>query len=343
MRMAALLGLIAMGLAAAGCNDESTAPPAIPSLDIELASPALSLVAGRSDSVAVSIACDQKQESISLSVGAMPEGLSARFDPGVVSSPRGASMLRLEVDPATPAGVYSLVVTASVQGVASKSAVLVLAITAAPVPHIGLEIGIDTLVIGQGQINLVSVTVPREAYEGTVELTVADVPAGITAKVHRAVLTAKSSVSLLEFSAAPAMARGTYQVTVTATGAGIAGQTTSLTLNVTEPLPESMVVDINLDGALCVWGYWDEAWPFTVTRLGGYSGPIDVSIEGVPTGVVPIFSFWPEFGGGVSGSVVFVERSVPGGSDYIIIRARGKGVADALVLFRYCSWQPVDS
>jgi hypothetical protein len=161
----------------------------------------------------------------------------------------------------------------------------------------------------------------------------------VTATIEPLVVTNGAWSSVLEVHAAANKAPATHALTVTATGVGVATQTTQLLLTVTAPLAPSLNVILDLDGFLCAWTTLGGSWPWSiiVQRLGGYTGPVNLTIEGLPPSVTASFNVSDDAGGGMSGIVTFTaESNARVGSSYATIRARGVGGADATTQFLFC-------
>lgn len=70
----------------------------------------------------------------------------------------------------------------------------------------------------------------------------------------------------------------------------------------------------------------------TLTRTNGFTGDVDLTIEGAPTGVTPTCTPWKILSGNTTGSLeLAVGPSVAPGTYQLTVRSRGAGVADHVI------------
>jgi uncharacterized membrane protein len=320
-----------------GCDDDDdVTAPFTPSIDITIASGTVSLEQGASATVNVTLARRGGFTGpIALEVTGAPAGLTASFDPAPVSAGT-SSTLTLAADASTVPGTYDLTVTASGTGVASRSATLTLTITLLPPsPSIGIVLGPAALSVVQGQSGSVTVDVSRGGgYAGDVALAVSGAPPGVTTTVNPPSVVG-AATSTLTVNASVATAPGSYSLTVTGSGTGVASASATLALTVTAaPSTGFIGVDVNAANNV-LWVVQGESknWEVIVTRGGGFTGAVDLSIEGLPPNVTATLS--PvTLAPGMAGSLLTLtaQSAATVGTTNVTIRARGAGVADATVV-----------
>ncbi|MGQ0647538.1 MAG: hypothetical protein ACT4P7_08185, partial [Gemmatimonadaceae bacterium] len=91
----------------------------------------------------------------------------------------------------------------------------------------------STLTITQGNSDTLTVTVTRGgSFTGPVELSASGAPTGATVSFGSATLAAGQTSTMATITVVAAVAPGTYPITVTARGAGLTDQTTTINLAV---------------------------------------------------------------------------------------------------------------
>ncbi|MGZ8634458.1 MAG: hypothetical protein ACXWZZ_11485, partial [Solirubrobacteraceae bacterium] len=129
-----------------------------------------------------------------------------------------------------------------------------------------------------------TVTITRTGgFAGAVTLTTTGAPAGVTVTAPAATTGNTASITV---AAAANAAPGTYPITVSATGAGVTGPKTT-TFNVTVT-PAVQVGDFTVavtPTTVTLQQGQTATVTATLTRTGGLTGPIDVTVTGLPAGV----------------------------------------------------------
>jgi uncharacterized membrane protein len=128
----------------------------------------------------------------------------------------------------------------------------------------------------------ISIT-PAGGFSGAVALTVSGLPVGLTASFSSATAAASST---LTFSAATAAAVGTATVTVTGASGGLTS-TFTITLRVTSPSGFTLTASPATLGL--VQGNSAKS-TITINNTNGFSGTVNLSVSGVPSGVTAALS-----------------------------------------------------
>jgi hypothetical protein len=318
-----------------------------PGIGIELPSGTLSVFPGKSVSIVVTVwRSGGFAGAIALDVTGAPAGVTPALDTPVVLMGSWSSTLTLAAAEITAPGTYQLTVRARGSGVDEKSASLVLNVMAAPTPLIRVSLGNETLSVARGETGTVGVIVSRTSgYTAAVSLAVTGAPTGVTATFNPASNLPGGPVSMLTLAAAPATVTGSYQLTVTGSGPGVASHSALFFLTITDPAPPSIRVGfIAYDDF--VWTVQGDSWTWggvTVTRLGGYTGVVELSIEGLPADVTASFYPNPLDASTTTSAVTFTAVPNAGlGSWNLTIRAKGVGVPDATNMFRFVVFPPAE-
>jgi uncharacterized membrane protein len=325
-------------IALSGCGDESiTAAFAVPAISVDVSPAALTLEQGETGTVSASIVRRGGfAGAVALAATGVPAGVAATFDPQSVTG--ASSTLTLEAGPSAAEGTHTITVTGSGAGVSNRSTTLTLTITAPPqVPVIDVTLGSGTLSLVQGQSGTVPVTVSSGGgFTGPVALTTAGVPNAVTATLAPASVTG-TATSTLTLAAASTAVPGTYTIIVTGSGTGVASESDSLTLTIgAAPPAHSISLLIRaLNNQVSVAQGESDTWEVIVTRGGGFAGPVDLSIEGLPGGVTAQFAPLTIAPGTVGSALTFTAAaSAATGSTDVTIRGRATGVPDATVVVR---------
>jgi len=153
-------------------------------------------------------------DAISLTATSAPSGLPATLNPAAVNA-GGTSTLTVSPDFATAPGVYTVTVTGTEASGATHSASVTVTVTAAPTDF-SISSSPTALTIVQGSSAVSSVSTVQVEGPGTVALSAASSPAGLSGTLSPTAIGA-GGTSTLTVSAAYTTAPGSYTVTVTGT------------------------------------------------------------------------------------------------------------------------------
>jgi subtilase family serine protease len=257
----------------------------IPVFQAALSSHSLSMMAGGNSSVNFNVTVGGGfNATVVLSVTGLPSGASAVFTPTTLAAPgSGGGVLRITAANSTKAGVYSATVAARS---GSTTHTLLLSVTIAPAPSFTLTSSATSISVAAGASKTLTLTTtPNSTFNASVTLTIAGLPAGLTAQFLPASLVASSGaeVTILTLSAAANVAALAYPITLTATGGGVT-QHQVVTVNVPgfslTPNASSVTVSSTAKGMLKV----------TTAALGGFNSSVALSISGLPAGITLRFS-----------------------------------------------------
>lgn len=342
--VAAVAAAALIGLLACKADTPASITPPTPSISVRLGSGALSIVQGQSRSISVTVSCEGGYAGgVALAITSAPAGVTATLDPSLVPSGAWGSMLTIAVDSRTAPGTYSLTLTGSGTGVDNESAMLILTVTAAGTPNIGVQLASTRFSTPPAQTISVAVTISRGGGFGeAVALGVSGLPADVMSKLDPTVVPAGEWRSMLTLFVGPTAPPGTYFLTLTGSGAGVVSQSTSFAVTVAGlawPRPPISVefppsIDYYIwtnQGDSSTWGGVEGV---IVSRSSGYAGVVNLSIEGLPPGVTATFNPSSLDASTTTSAVTFKATvDAPLGSSFPTIRARGVGVPDATFAF----------
>jgi hypothetical protein len=154
-----------------------------------------------------------------------------------------------------------------------------------PTPAISLALASSSASIAQGGSAPVGATLTRSGgFTGTVNLTVEGVPAGVTGAVSGVSTTGGVTTATVTINVAASTVPGTYNLTVRATGSGVADATAAFTLTVTAVTVGGFTIALNPTSLSMVQGAAGNT-TVSINRTGGFAGAVTLAVEGAPTGL----------------------------------------------------------
>lgn len=275
------------------------------------AAPALqTIVAGDTANYTATIAAlNGYTGTISLSVSGLPAGASPVFTPASITNSGSSALAIATTLGTTPNGNYPLTITAT-DGVLTHSASVTLIVT---------DFGISatpssqTVVQGNATSYTVALTV-SSVFVGTVNFSVAGLPASTTAVFNPPSLTASGTTSLT-ITTSTSTPFGTYSLTITATD-GIDTRTVPVTLLV-DPVgdfslsmsPATQSINQGQNIGLGV----------TVSSSGGFTALVNLNVSGLPPGATATFDPSSVQGSGLSSLGILTSPNTPGGTYTITV------------------------
>jgi hypothetical protein len=248
--------------------------------------------------------------TVNLSVSGLPAGASPVFTPPSVTGSGSSGLAITTTAGTTPTGSYPLVITAT-DGVLTHTASVTLVvsnfvISASPASQ--------TVLQGNSTNYTVSLTTAA-GYAGTVSFSVSGLPASTTPVFSPASLTASGTTTLTisTSGASPLTPPGSYPLTISASD-GVSTQTTQVTLVVT-PIAD-FGITVSPTSQTVNQGQ-NIGYGVTVSSVNGFTGLVNLSISGVPTGASATFSPSSLQGSGLSSLAIVPGANTPGGT-YIL-------------------------
>jgi uncharacterized membrane protein len=141
--------------------------------------------------------------------------------------------------------------------------------------------------VTQGGSTSYTVTVtPSGGFTGTVNLSVSGLPAGATASFNPASVTSGSST--LTVTTATNTPTGSFSLTITGTS-GTLSHTASVTLVVSPPAAPDFSVSATPASATVIQGN-STSYTVNVNASGGFTGTVNLSVSGLPSGATASFN-----------------------------------------------------
>jgi uncharacterized membrane protein len=213
--------------------------------------------------------------TVTLSATGLPTGVTAVFTPAATAT---TSSVTLAVSSSVSAGTYPVTIT-GISGTLSSTATIGLTVV---VPSFTLAASTASLTVPRAGSGSSTITISaKNGFKGSVTLSAAGLPSGVTAAFTPASTTSKSS---LAFSASSTAATGTYSVVVTG-ASGTLTATATIALTVTAPnftllfQPATLALPPGLTSSGTV----------TMTAVNGFKGTVTLSASGLPSGVTAAF------------------------------------------------------
>ncbi|HEU67711.1 MAG TPA: hypothetical protein ENN53_00520 [Candidatus Acetothermia bacterium] len=252
------------------------------SFDLPTTLTAMSIPQGRSGTQKITLTRtgDFKGE-IEFSITGVPTGMTAKFDPVKTTTTGTETTLALTVGEAVAVQKYTLKVVAT-SGKTKKEATLEVNVQVKP--DFSLATTPSALTVKQGASGTVTVNITRNAtFTGAVALTLEGAPAGVTGAFSPA--SATGATSTLTLNVAPTAAAGTSTLTIRGKGDGL-DKTAQVRLTVEASPGFSLnatptAVEVKRGESATV--------TIALNRLGGFADPVQLEVEGAPTGVTATF------------------------------------------------------
>jgi hypothetical protein len=212
--------------------------------------------------------------NVNLSVAGLPSGVTASFNPNPST---GFTTLTVNAGSTTPVGQYPLTVTGT-SGTQTASTTLTLGVSS-PTFTIYSSGSVD---IGQGtSITTYANVINQNGFTGNVTMSIAGLPSGVTASFSPNPTTNSSTLTLTSSGTA---AIGQYPLIITGTSGSMTA-TANLTLGVHAPTftlstPYSVTAGQGSTNIINFYAYQEY----------GFTGNVNLSISGLPSGVTASFS-----------------------------------------------------
>ena len=218
--------------------------------------------------------------NVQFAVSGLPSGVTASFSPNPTTS---SSVLTFTASSTAPVGQYTVTVTGT-SGTQSASTTIALGVYV-PTFTVSVYGGVS---IGQGSTTAATVYVnPSYGFTGNVQFAVSGLPGGVTASFSPNPTTSSSTLTLAASSTAAA---GQYTLTVTGTS-GSQSASTTFTLGVYVP---TYTIGVYSPGSIGQ-GQTTTVGVYLYPEYG-FTGSVQLSASGLPSGVTALFSPNPTTG-----------------------------------------------
>ncbi|MBB5062877.1 FG-GAP-like repeat-containing protein [Granulicella mallensis] len=212
--------------------------------------------------------------NVNLSVAGLPSGVTASFSPNPST---GFTTLTVNASSTTPVGQYPLTVTGT-SGTQTASTTLTLGVSS-PTFTIYSSGSVD---VGQGtSITTYANVINQNGFTGNVTLSIAGLPSGVTASFSPNPTTNSSTLML---TASGTAAIGQYPLIITGTSGSMTA-TANLTLGVHAP-----TFTVSTPYSVTAGQGTTNIINFYVYQEYGFTGNVNLSVSGLPSGVTASFS-----------------------------------------------------
>jgi len=195
---------------------------------------AVSVVEGSTGSSTItSTAVGGFDSAVTLSYSTLPAGVTASFSPASFATGGGSSTLTFTVSATAAAGTYPITITGTPASGTAETTTVNLTITAPVVGSFSISVSPSSgyLLRGRSGYAVVTTTITG-SFDSSVALSATGVPSGVTASFSPASIAAPGSGSAhFNLTVARTAKTGTYPITITGTGGGVA-KTTTLTFEI---------------------------------------------------------------------------------------------------------------
>ena len=275
--------LFALTACSGGGDTAPVTPPPTPTIAVSLSPAAGTAARGASVTTAVSLARGGGYAgSVTLGADGVPAGVTVTFSPASLTAGTSSATATIAIGAGAAPGTPTFSITATGSGVSPASAPFALTI---PAPAITVAAASTALSVTQGTSGNVGVTITRvNGFAEAVSLSTSALPNGVTATFAPASLAAGATSSTLVFAVTSAAAAGSYPITITAAGNGVASVTTSVTLTVVAAATPAFSLSAS-PAALNLTAGQSGASVITAIRTGGFAGEVALAVSGAPAGM----------------------------------------------------------
>ena len=261
---------------------------------------------------------------INLSISGLPNGVVGVFTPAILGTFNATSVLALTVFPTAVAGTTTATVRASGTGVTDKTVPITITVT---IPSVSLTLGSAAATVPRQGSVTVPVTIARGGgFADVVTLSAVNLPAGVTASFSPPTLGPTATTSVLTLSASISAPLGSSTINVRASALDVASQSVPLNLTVTDATSPTYQLSPETQSVVVVRGSSGQN-TINITRAGGITVPVSLSVLSLPDGVTATFT--PASTTGASSVVrLDVSPTAPVGSRTLTVVGTAAGITD---------------
>ena len=262
---------------------DTLAGPQVPGFWIQASSSNVAVSLGTSSSTTITVTdAGGFNDPVNLAVtSSLPSGVTAAWSQNPTS---GSSVLTLTASDSAPASTTNLTITGTSGSLTATTNITV----SVHAPTFTLSASPSSVSVNQGASATSTITVaPLYGFTGSVNLSIAGLPSGVTASFGT---NPTSASSVLTFIASNSVTAGTYVLTLTGTSGNLT-ITSTITLNIHAP-------SFTLTGPGTVnigQGSSGTAYVYVISQYG-FTGNVNLSVTGLPIGVTASFSPNPATG-----------------------------------------------
>jgi hypothetical protein len=226
--------------------------------------------------------------SVTVSVSGLPSGANATFSPNPITSGSGNSTVNVTTGTSTPAGSYALTITGT-SGSLTHSATVTLVVTSAGSANFSISGSPSSQTVTAGnQTSYTASVTPSGGFTGSVTVSVSGLPSGANAMFSPNPITGGSWSSTVSVTTSSTTATGSYTLTIKGTS-GSLNRSTTVTLVVTSAGSANFSISASPSSQTVTAGN-RTSYTATVTPSGGFTGNVNMSASGLPSGANATFS-----------------------------------------------------
>jgi alpha-tubulin suppressor-like RCC1 family protein len=244
-----------------------TAP--VSSIELSLSMNELTLQTGDAANPVLTITRNNFGGIVNLSSSGAPNGMNVSFNPS--STTGSSSTVSVSVGIGVAVGGYQVTITGRGSGISDATVILTVNVTASS-GSISLSLSASAISIQAGGQDVVTLTINRNNFSGTVNLTATGAPTGTTVDFNPPSTSGSASTVTITVGAGTAL--GPYNITLRGNGTGITEATTTLTLTVTAAAANVTVTAFDPNAA----ELGIDSGTFLITRTGSVASPLTVNI-----------------------------------------------------------------
>lgn len=258
---------------------------------------------------------------VTVTVEGLPTGVSAPS--ATIGAEATSAQLTVTASTAAAAGSSTLTIRGSGSGVTARTATIQLTITVPP--SIGISLSQGAISIEQGQSGQVTANLARNGgFTGSITLSASGNPALMSVQFNPSPAT--GATSAITIGVGPGVATGTYQVTIQASGTGVANAGAVLAVTVTPAVTPGVSIAAS-PNAISVQQGQSGNTTLNLTRTN-FTGTVNLTSSGAPAGMV--VSFNPAAATGNTSTVtVAVGAGVAPGNYVITMTGTASGIPTA--------------
>lgn len=253
-----------------------------------------------------------------LTVTGLPAGATPAFGTASLAVP-GSTTLSIATSATTPAGTYTLTITAA-SGTLTHSTTVSLVVNPTPDFTLSMAPGSQTINAGDSTSFTASIGVIG-AYAGTVTLSVSGVPAGATLTFAPGNTVAAPGSATLSLTTTTSLAPGTYVLTITATD-GTLTHSANVSLVVNQPVPPPADFTLSVfPASQTVQAGQNSGYGITIAPVNGFTGVVVLTVSGLPANATGTIAPSSIATSGTTNLTVNTSLTTPAGTYTLTIRA----------------------
>lgn len=325
-RLTALFAVILAACGGGGGDPAPVTPPPTPTIALSLASASGTATRGGSATTTISLARGGGYTgTVTLAATGAPSGVEVAIAPSTLSGATSTATATISVGATAAPGTATITITATGSGVAAATTSYTLTI---PTPGIGVSAAAAGVSIAQGISGNLAVSVSRtNGYTDAITLTASGLPAGATATFTPASVPAGATASTLVIAVPLTTPVGTYPITITASGTGVANATTTVSLTVLTGTAPGFGLSAS-PANLSLTAGESLTSTITVARSGGFAGDVALTVSGAPAGMTATLAPTTIAANGTTSTLsVATTTAVVPGNYTLTVNGTGAGVA----------------